>query len=292
MLRIGDFARLAQVSIRTLHLYDENSLLKPARIDPFTDYRYYEFEQLPRLNRILALKDLGFTLDQITDFIADDVPLTRVQEMLAHKESELKRQLDEDQARLGRVRARMSQIAEESAPPRYDIIVKSLPAVTIAGVRGMVPDFGQMERVRHDLLQQLYATLAESKLVHRQELTLYHSSEYTETNLEMEQAVVIDSDSVLKAPMTLHAHTLPATTAATLVHHGPFWGVTTAIADVFRWLSRHELASTGSVREVHLFGSELEQIRQHFSQAQIQNEPIVTLEIQLPLASTAQDAKD
>ncbi len=65
MLRIGDFARLAHVSIRTLRLYDENGLLKPARIDPFTDYLYYEFEQLPRLNRILALKDLGFSLDQI-----------------------------------------------------------------------------------------------------------------------------------------------------------------------------------------------------------------------------------
>ncbi len=66
MIKIGDFSRLAQVSVRTLRLYDEMGLLKPAHIDRFSDYRYYSIEQLPRLNRILALKDLGFSLEQIS----------------------------------------------------------------------------------------------------------------------------------------------------------------------------------------------------------------------------------
>jgi len=65
MFRIGDFSQLGQVSIRTLRLYDEMNLLKPAQIDKFTGYRYYAIEQLPRLNRILALKDLGRYARQI-----------------------------------------------------------------------------------------------------------------------------------------------------------------------------------------------------------------------------------
>jgi DNA-binding transcriptional MerR regulator len=60
MIKIGDFARLSQVSVVTLRYYDEMDLLKPVNVDPFTGYRFYSSDQLPRLNRILALKDLGF----------------------------------------------------------------------------------------------------------------------------------------------------------------------------------------------------------------------------------------
>ena len=59
MIKIGDFARLGQVSVVTLRHYDEIGLLKPVTVDSFTGYRYYSVAQLPRLNRILALKDLG-----------------------------------------------------------------------------------------------------------------------------------------------------------------------------------------------------------------------------------------
>ena len=65
MLKIGDFARLSQVSVVALRHYDEIGLLRPVKVDPFTGYRYYSTDQLPRLNRILALKDLGFSLEQI-----------------------------------------------------------------------------------------------------------------------------------------------------------------------------------------------------------------------------------
>ena len=64
MLSIGDFARLGQVSVRMLRHYDGIGLLEPARVDPATGYRWYDAGQFTRLNRILALKDLGFTLDQ------------------------------------------------------------------------------------------------------------------------------------------------------------------------------------------------------------------------------------
>lgn len=60
MLKIGEFSKLTQVSVRMLRHYDEIGLLKPAEIDCFTDYRYYKEEQLPAMCRIKALKDMGF----------------------------------------------------------------------------------------------------------------------------------------------------------------------------------------------------------------------------------------
>jgi DNA-binding transcriptional MerR regulator len=65
MFRIGEFAQIAQVSARQLRFYDQLGLLRPEHIDRQTGYRYYAIRQLPRLNAILALKDLGLTPEQI-----------------------------------------------------------------------------------------------------------------------------------------------------------------------------------------------------------------------------------
>ena len=82
MIRIGDFARLGQVSIVTLRHYDEIGLLKPVKVDNFTGYRYYSVGQLPRLNRILALKDLGFSLEQIEKVLNGGLTLDQLRSCL------------------------------------------------------------------------------------------------------------------------------------------------------------------------------------------------------------------
>src|SRR5258705_6262816 len=103
MIRIGDFSQMGQVSVRTLRLYDELGLLKPAYIDKFTDYRYYAIEQLPRLNRILALKDLGFSLEQIARLINEPISAEQLQGMLTLKQNEIEREVQDAQSRLTRV---------------------------------------------------------------------------------------------------------------------------------------------------------------------------------------------
>lgn len=71
MFTIGDFARFGRVSVRMLRHYDEIGLLPPATVDPSTGYRSYVADQLARLNRIVALKDLGFTLQQVAEIVDD-----------------------------------------------------------------------------------------------------------------------------------------------------------------------------------------------------------------------------
>src|SRR5260370_7778550 len=64
MIRIGDFSKLSQVTIKALRYYDEMGLLKPISVDQFPGYRYYAVDQLSSLNRILPLNDLGLSLYQ------------------------------------------------------------------------------------------------------------------------------------------------------------------------------------------------------------------------------------
>ena len=65
MLKIGDFSRVCRVTIKTLRHYDRIGLLEPAVVDKFTRHRYYTMSQVTQLNRILALKALGLSLDEV-----------------------------------------------------------------------------------------------------------------------------------------------------------------------------------------------------------------------------------
>ncbi|MCA9980244.1 MAG: MerR family transcriptional regulator, partial [Anaerolineales bacterium] len=101
MFKIGEFSKLGQVSTRMLRHYDKLGLLKPSHTDRFTGYRYYTIVQLLTLHRILALKDLGLSLQQIESLLqTDDVPLAQMQGMLRLKQAEIRQQLAEEQMRL------------------------------------------------------------------------------------------------------------------------------------------------------------------------------------------------
>ncbi len=83
MFRIGEFSKVCRIPVSALRYYADIGLLEPAHIDPFTNYRYYSVSQLPRLNRILALRDLGFSLDQIKQAL--DAVVAKSQVIIARK---------------------------------------------------------------------------------------------------------------------------------------------------------------------------------------------------------------
>ena len=91
MFRIGDFSRIGRITIRTLRYYDEIGLLKPVKADELTGYRYYSINQLPRLQRIVLLKSLGLSLDDIQDLLENDLPANQIRRLLQVKETEIKK---------------------------------------------------------------------------------------------------------------------------------------------------------------------------------------------------------
>lgn len=123
MYKIGDFSQLGQVTVRTLHHYDRLGLLAPGHVDQFTNYRYYTADQLPRLNRILALRDLGFSLEDIGQMLEDEISIEHMQSLLTQKQREIENQLRTESARLRRVSARLQQIEQAGAPFAYDVVL-------------------------------------------------------------------------------------------------------------------------------------------------------------------------
>jgi len=123
MLKIGDFARAANVTVKTLRFYAHEGLLAPVYIDRFSGYRYYTTDQLPTLNRILALKDLGFSLDQIHILLRESISPDELRGMLRLKQSELQDRLKLEQDRLARVEQRLRLIEQEGPEACADIVI-------------------------------------------------------------------------------------------------------------------------------------------------------------------------
>ena len=283
MLKIGDFSQLGQVSVRTLHHYDERGLLKPARIDDWTGYRFYSVEQLPRLNRILALKDLGFSLDQIGRLVDDDVPAEQLRGMLALKQAEIERQLTEGQTRLLRVEARLKQIEQEGEPSPYEIVLKRTAPLTVASARTTVPTLEDMPARRCDLYDELYESLAGRRVEPgTPEYALYHTVEYLDRDIDMEAAVPVDGAPV-GSPDTakdgLAFRRLPAVPEmASVVHEGSAWDIPRAISALFGWIGANGYATAGPYRELHLYGRENDLFR-----ADPANVDSILVEIQVPV---------
>src|SRR5690242_17656087 len=103
MFKIGDFSKLCRVPTSMLRYYADLGILEPAHIDKFTGYRYYTADQIPPLNRILALRDLGLSLEQIKIMLHEDLPPEEFRGMLRLKRAEIEQHVQEEQARLARV---------------------------------------------------------------------------------------------------------------------------------------------------------------------------------------------
>src|SRR6185436_13965726 len=110
MLRIGEFSRLSQVTIKALRYYDDVGLLKPDHIDPFTSYRYYSVEQIRLIHRIVAFKELGLSLEQIAHLLDDERSSEHMRDTLRQQHAEIKQRISEDQARLAQIEFRLHMI--------------------------------------------------------------------------------------------------------------------------------------------------------------------------------------
>src|SRR5690606_8934828 len=141
MFTIGDFARIGSVSVRMLRHYDALGLLTPARVNPSTGYRHYEAGQLSRLNRIIALKDLGFTLRQVGEILDEKVPVEQLQGMLRLRRAELEHEAVDARTRLARVEARLALIESEGRWPDGEVVVKELPAIRVAELTAIAASY-------------------------------------------------------------------------------------------------------------------------------------------------------
>ena len=156
MFRIGDFSNLSQVSIKALRFYDEVGLLKPTFVDGATGYRYYSANLLPRLNRILVFKELGFSLDEIASLLQDNLNPDQVRQALRNKRSDLSRRIAKEQARLAQVESWLMKIEREvSRVPHHEITLRELAPQWVASRRDRLSSYDEASELFTELNRYL-----------------------------------------------------------------------------------------------------------------------------------------
>ncbi|WP_067825627.1 MerR family transcriptional regulator [Actinomadura kijaniata] len=252
MFTIGDFARHGQVSVRMLRHYDALGLLRPARVDPATGYRYYEAAQLTRLNRVLALKDLGFTLEQVRDILDDKVTAEELRGMLRLRQAELHQRLAAETARLTRVEARLRLIESEGHMPADDIVIKSLPAVRVAELTATAGGFApeEISPVIRPLYEELFRRLEAAGITPAgPSIAYYDQREDGTVTVHAGATVNADPDRARDFAVV----DLPAVAeAATIVHRGDMDDVSPTHQALARWIADNDRRTAGPSRELYL----------------------------------------
>jgi DNA-binding transcriptional MerR regulator/effector-binding domain-containing protein len=279
MFRIGEFSKIAQVSGRLLRFYDELGLLSPAFTDPQSGYRYYSAEQLPRLNRILVLKELGLSLEQITGLLERGASPDALRGMLTLRKAQIEQTVHEELARLRRVESRLEQIDDQGRVQEPDVLLKSAPAQTFLALREVLPGIAAVRQLVRAIATTVPARVdpcAAGPIA-----IVLHGLTYEPDALDVEVGCLITDRAPervrLSEKRVLTRCTLPAAAMlATLVHSGRVEDSHRSYAALAAWIERNRLTVAGPGREI------LVQLPDRAAMA--------VLELQLPVRRHDEDA--
>ncbi|MFE5972421.1 MerR family transcriptional regulator [Streptomyces sp. NPDC056460] len=253
MFTIGDFARHGRVSVRMLRHYDAIGLLRPARVDPHTGYRFYTAEQLALLNRVIALKDLGFTLEQVGAILDEKFDADELRGMLRLRQAELEAAMAEARARLAQVGARLRAIESEGRMSTQDVVVKKIPAVRIAELSGVAASFGPQHigPVIGPLYDELCGRLEAAGLTgFGPGIAYYEDAGQGDGSVLVHAGMTVPEETAVEG---VEVRVLPAIEeAATVVHRGSMDTVLPTAQTLARWIEANGYETRHYARELYL----------------------------------------
>lgn len=252
MFTIGDFAQLGRVSVRMLRHYDAVGLLPPAHVDPSSGYRFYTAAQLQRLNRLVALKDLGLTLDQVRVVLDEKLSVEQLHGMLSLRRAELRQQILADESRLRRVEARLRAIEREGAMPADDVVVKPVPSARVARLTATAASYGPEDigPVIQPLYPELMGRLSRAGVpITGYGIATYEPADGDQVTVQAGVTVSVEPSDAYDFEVV----DLPALeSAATIVHRGTMDDVDATYQAVAAWIEAHGYRQNGFAREVYL----------------------------------------
>ncbi|UNK16133.1 MerR family transcriptional regulator [Paenibacillus sp. N3/727] len=234
MYKISEFSKISQVSVKTLRYYDQLNLLKPAHTDKLSGYRYYSADQMFQLHRILAFKELGFSLDQIRQMLDEHIPLEQIRGMFRLKQSEIQSNLDKEQAKLERIKERLCTIEnEDTGLTSQDVVLKEVESQLVMSYRQKT-SLSQIP----ELFKQLDDYMGNSGQSSLSQLVLWHDCVEGDDDIDIEVARLLNHNIPSHSPFTVKR--LPEVPMmATLIHHCRTTSRCTASTELAVWIERN-----------------------------------------------------
>lgn len=246
-MKIGEFSRVGQVTVKALRVYEEMGLLIPESVDDWSGYRIYTPSQLPRLYRILALKDLGLSLEEIRLMLEREPTTEQMRGMLALKSAQIQTKLEEDKRRLALVENLIDRIEKEDVMPNYAVIVKDVADTKVVSLREKLQGYAAvgtqiMRLAKFFEANKVYPAGPPS--------AIYHDKEYKETDVDVECVFPVVGNPPDQDNFKLI--TLAGGKFVSTIHTGSYNSISEAYNAVFSWVENNGFVVAGPMRESYL----------------------------------------
>ena len=250
-LKIGEFSKMMQITIRTLRFYEQKGLLTPDEVDEWTGYRYYSIGQMQKLKDIRDLQRLGFSLDEIKNLYEEDSHTPSIRQMTE--------KIKETEAQLQQLIARRNQLlnwrnSRKEMKTMEKFSIQSLPEIIVASHREVIPNFAAIGPMCYEKIGPEMQRLGCKCSTPDYCFTMEHNKEYTPTDIDIEyceQVEEMGQDSSI-----IQFKRLPAIPKVLCMKHvGPYERFYESFIEAFHYIEEQGYEVAGQPRTSYIDGA-------------------------------------
>lgn len=246
MHRIGAFSQLSKVTVAALRYYDEVGLLKPARVDPDTGYRLYTTAQLVPLQRIVALRQAGLSIDEVSAVLSGQDGAA----VLERRREEMRWEITLARGRLARLE---SILRQEDIFMEYQAVIRDIPSCIVFYKEGVIPSYASLGEFVTQAGAECAAANPTLKCAQPDySFVSYVDHEYKEKDVGLMYAQAVTS--VGRETDAVKFKTMPAVQAVCVYHRGSYEKLGEAYAFAMNWLEQNGYRCVDTARECYIDG--------------------------------------
>lgn len=248
MLKIGDFSRLSRVSIRMLRYYDDAGLIKPEKIDTSTGYRYYSEAQLPIMWQINELKNMGFGVSAMAEFMKAGHDTALMERLLAIHREELCDQVKDLEGKMQLLDVALERLRKDKFM-NYACIYKELPSRNVASVRQVIPTYADEGMLFGIMLKEM----GEHNITPCGfSCDIMHDKEYKDSNVDVEVQITINGTY----PDTEHVRffSTEPVQVASITFNGSYNQFDAVYKEMAEWTNKNGYEFCGPLMDIYHVG--------------------------------------
>lgn len=238
MLRIGEFSALSGISINMLRHYDKIGLLVPEHVDPMSGYRYYDKEQLVHSNRIVAMKAMGFRLEQIIE--AKSMNQQEMQVLLRDKLASKEEEAKLIQNQITKIKEAMKLNGEGKADV-LSIVTKDIPEMWVVSYRNRIQEFSH-EGILWSTLMEECSKQGIKVSSNAMAIAMTHERN-DENNLDVEVMLSVDKEQICHDNLKIYR--IPRCKVASFIFQGSYLKISSINTVMAIWLENNDYEISG-----------------------------------------------
>ena len=244
MLKIGEFSKLSQMTVKALRFYEKEGLLIPASVDEWTGYRFYTTDQLTTAARIKSYRQLDLSIEEIKAIFKGK----NARKILEEKAEALKNQHKEIDVRLSII----NHILEKDSM-KYQVTIKEIPEMTVYYWEKRLAKYSDMMQVIPEIGEEVRKYNPDLKCSEPPyEFCEYPEGEYKESDVLIRHVEAVEKVGVESENIKFKK--LPASKVLSIFHKGAYDQIGEAYAFIMKYAEENGYKIAGLSRECYIDG--------------------------------------